>query len=122
MSLGGKVRGLNMLGRRFTGVPSLPQHAPGGEAAKERVQETTGTSDVQTAPGPVCSLQRHPPAEGGCLSGLAGLTVGRRDHEAFSGGKDESRMWRETLSLKKERVFRPVLWSHPLTPLLPYSR
>lgn len=81
--------------------PSMPQEVKLQRRGFRKPPEPHGTSDVQTAPGPVCSLQRHPPAEGGCLSGLAGLTVGRRDHEAFSGGKDESRMWRETLSLKK---------------------
>lgn len=59
---------------------------------------------VQAAPGTVGSLQRHPAAEGGCLSGLAGLDVGRIDHEAFSGWKDESRMGRENLSLKERFI------------------
>lgn len=74
-----------------------------------------GTSDVQTAPGTVCSLQRHPAAEGGCLSGLAGLDVGRHDHEAFSGGKDESRMGRENLSLKEERGYLGLSSGHILS-------
>lgn len=107
-----------------TPLPPVPQEVKLQSVRQEKQSrgfrkppDPHGTNSVQTAPGTVCSLQRHPAAEGGCLSGLAGLDVGRHDHQAFSGGKDESRMGRENLSLKEETVFRPVLWSHPLTPL-----
>lgn len=56
--------------------------------------------------------------EGGCLTGLAGLDVGRHDHEAFSGGKDESRMGRENLSLKEERGYLGLASGHILSPHL----